>query len=75
MSEEPKTKGAKVKDQSHVGSGGYQDEYVNEEKSHQWQVQADNDPALKEAEAEGERQGEATQDKVEAEDPDYKPDE
>ena len=26
-------------------------------------------------EAEGERQGEATQDKVEAEDPDYKPDE
>ena len=46
---EPKTKGAVVRDQSHQGSGGYAADTTGEERSHQWAVEADNDPALKEA--------------------------
>ena len=45
---EPQTKGA-LANQSHVGSGGYQDTTKMEEKAARWQGEADNDSGMQEA--------------------------
>ena len=45
---EPKTKSA-MANQSHGGSGGYQESTGMEEKAGRHAVEADNDPSLKEA--------------------------
>ncbi len=45
---EPQTKGA-LANQSHVGSGGYQDNTKMENKAARWQGEADNDAGMQEA--------------------------
>ncbi|BDA50745.1 hypothetical protein COCOBI_16-4230 [Coccomyxa sp. Obi] len=57
----------------HTGSGGYQDNTKMEENAHKWQIERDQDPAIKEALEEGDKSGEKTQNYVEKEDPDYVP--
>ena len=49
MSEAPKSKGAVTAPFTGKGSGGYAKDTTGEERSHQWAVEADNDPALEEA--------------------------
>ena len=45
---EPQTKSA-LANQSHVGSGGYQDNTKMEEKAARWQGEIDNDSGMQEA--------------------------
>jgi len=69
---EPQTKGA-LANQSHVGSGGYQDNTKMEEKAARWQGEADNDSGMQEAMKQGDASGEKTQAHVEKLDKDYVP--
>jgi len=69
---EPKTKSA-MANQSHAGSGGYQDSYGMEDKAARHAVEASGDPSVDQALQEGEASADKKQAAVERQDKDYTP--